>query len=172
MDRHFLHVRDHSSLSCFATGPLASGGGMCGPVFRRIAEGIMAQSQKQEAKDAKDSTAVLIPDVKNGNLLAADYVLHYLGFSMDNGWQGKQPYGDPVWGIVRQEGKKLAATRKNAPSKAVVPDVTGMGARDAVYLMESLGIKVHLEGRGKVTEQSISAGKEIAQGMICTLKLS
>ena len=132
----------------------------------------MAQNLKQEAKDAKDSTAVLIPSVKSGNLLAADYVLHYLGFGMDNGWQGKQPYGDPVWGIVRQEGKKLAATRKNEPSKNVVPDVTGMGARDAVFLMESLGIKVRLEGRGKVTEQSIAAGKDIAKGMICTLKLS
>ncbi len=162
----------YSCIVCIQKTGAASGGGMCGPVFRRIAEGIMAQNLKQEAKDAKDSTAVLIPNVKNGNLLAADYVLHYLGFNMDNGWQGKQPYGDPVWGIVRQEGKKLAAARKNEPSKNVVPDVTGMGARDAVYIMESLGIKVRLEGRGKVIEQSIAAGKDIAKGMICTLKLS
>jgi cell division protein FtsI (penicillin-binding protein 3) len=162
----------YSCIVCIQKTGAASGGGMCGPVFRRIAEGIMAQNLKQEARDAKDSTAILIPSVKNGNLLAADYVLHYLGFGMDNGWQGKQPYGDPVWGIVRQEGKKLAATRKNELSKNTVPDVTGMGARDAVYLMESMGIKVRLEGRGKVTEQSIAAGKEIAKGMICTLKLS
>ena len=47
-----------------------------------------------------------------------------------------------------------------------------MGARDAVFLMESLGIKVRLEGRGKVIEQSIAAGKDIAKGMICTLRLS
>ena len=162
----------YSCIVCIQKSGAASGGGMCGPVFRHIAEGIMAQNLKQEAKDAKDSTAVLIPSVKSGNLLAADYVLHYLGFGMDNGWQGKQPYGDPVWGIVRQEGKKLAATRKSEPSKNVVPDVTGMGARDAVFLMESLGIKVRLEGRGKVIEQSIAAGKDIAKGMICTLKLS
>lgn len=162
----------YSCIVCIQKTGAASGGGMCGPVFRRIAEGIMAQNLKQEARDAKDSTAILIPSVKNGNLLAADYVLHYLGFGMDNGWQGKQPYGDPVWGIVRQEGKKLAAIRKNELSKNTVPDVTGMGARDAVYLMESMGIKVRLEGRGKVTEQSIAAGKEIAKGMICTLKLS
>ena len=52
-----------------------------------------------------------------------------------------------------------------------VPDVHGMGARDAVYIMESRGIKVILDGRGSVLQQSIGAGEPIRRGMVCRLKL-
>ena len=59
-------------------GAPASGGLQSGPVFRQISEGIMAQSLKLLASDARDSLSVFMPDVKNGNLLAADYVLTIL----------------------------------------------------------------------------------------------
>ena len=52
-----------------------------------------------------------------------------------------------------------------------VPDVHNMGARDAVYLLESKGIKVILSGRGKVKTQSLPPGDFIRKGMICKLKL-
>ena len=63
------------------SGLPASGGGMSGVVFHNIAEGIMAQSLKLDVKDARDSSSVLIPDVKAGNILAADYVLTHLGIN-------------------------------------------------------------------------------------------
>ena len=53
-----------------------------------------------------------------------------------------------------------------------MPNILGMGARDAVYRLEKSGVKVNIVGRGKVTEQSIPAGTTIKKGMICTLKLS
>jgi cell division protein FtsI (penicillin-binding protein 3) len=53
----------------------------------------------------------------------------------------------------------------------VVPDVTGMGARDAVYLLENYGIRVKLHGRGKVKHQSYAAGKPIIKGCECILTL-
>ena len=52
-----------------------------------------------------------------------------------------------------------------------MPDVTGMGARDAVYILESRGLKVRLKGRGKVVEQSIPAGRTTRKGMVCQLVL-
>lgn len=52
-----------------------------------------------------------------------------------------------------------------------MPDVTGMGARDAVYLLELMGMKVTLYGRGKVYEQNIAPGTSIKKGMRCTIKL-
>ena len=48
----------------------------------------------------------------------------------------------------------------------------GMGARDAVYQMESRGIKVRLTGRGTVKEQSLPAGSQVKPGMICELRLT
>ena len=46
-----------------------------------------------------------------------------------------------------------------------------MGARDAVYLMEKKGIKVRINGRGRVIEQSLAPGDKVKKGMECSLRL-
>ena len=84
---------DNPRYSCIVciqkSGLPASGGGMSGVVFHEIAEGIMAQDVKLDITDARDSISILIPDVKNGNLLAADYVLSHLGIKTNNNsWNG------------------------------------------------------------------------------------
>lgn len=45
--------------------------------------------------------------------------------------------------------------------KSKVPDVRGMGLRDAIYVLESLGLSVKTGGVGKVGKQSIRPGTEI-----------
>jgi cell division protein FtsI (penicillin-binding protein 3) len=50
-----------------------------------------------------------------------------------------------------------------------VPDVKGMGARDAVYELEKRGLKVVIHGRGKVKSQSVAAGMAIQPGAVCDL---
>ena len=47
-----------------------------------------------------------------------------------------------------------------------------MGARDAIYQMESRGIKVKVSGYGRVKEQSLMAGTRIKPGMVCELRLT
>jgi cell division protein FtsI (penicillin-binding protein 3) len=44
-----------------------------------------------------------------------------------------------------------------------IPDVRGMGLKDAVYLLESQGLTVQSEGLGKVVSQSLTPGSP-AQG--------
>jgi cell division protein FtsI (penicillin-binding protein 3) len=46
-------------------------------------------------------------------------------------------------------------------SRNSVPNVIGMGARDAVYVLENLGMEVSVFGRGKVARQSLPAGTSI-----------
>lgn len=54
-----------------------------------------------------------------------------------------------------------------------VPNVIGMGLRDAVYLLESHGYKVESKGRGKIVEQSPAAGSKINTKTECvTLSLA
>ena len=55
--------------------------------------------------------------------------------------------------------------------RGLVPDVRGMGARDAVYLLESLGLRVRVSGVGRVTEQSLQPGQAVTLGNTCELKL-
>ena len=163
----------YSCIVCIQKSGLpASGGGMSGVVFHDIAEGIMAQSLKLEATDARDSLSILIPQVKNGNMLAASYVLDHLGIKQQSNWDGSYLNGNPIWGhALESSGKTIALHRVPEVDKNIMPDVHGMGAKDAVYLIESRGVKVKLNGRGKVMEQSIGAGQHIKKGMVCSLRL-
>ena len=129
------------------SGLPASGGGMSGVVFHHIAEGVMAQNLKLSVDDARDSTSVFEPAVKQGNTIAADYVLNDLNIKDKPQLQQKKESGQ------------------------IIPDVTGMGARDAVYALERRGVKAIIKGRGKVKSQSLYAGTAVKQGMKCELYL-
>ena len=151
----------------------ASGGGMSGVVFHNIAEGIMAQILKVSMEDARDTTSLLLPRVKKGDLHAADFVLNNLGFDLINGWKGYYKWSDPVWGVVDDSTSrnKIRLLRLPMTGRAFVPNVRGMGARDAVYLLESRGIKAQVSGRGAVVGQSLAPGTRIRSGMVCHLTL-
>jgi len=53
-----------------------------------------------------------------------------------------------------------------------VPNVRGMGTRDAIYLLEKAGLRVNVIGRGLVSSQSLRAGTSVKKGMKITLNLS
>lgn len=126
----------------------ASGGLMSGGIFHHISEGVMAKSLKLSVTDARDSTSVLVPSVLKGDNNAAGYVLRQLGVNTSK---------VPMASVDVKAGK--------------MPDVTGMGARDAVYQLERLGVKVKLSGKGGVARQSIAPGTALQGGMSCVLEL-
>jgi cell division protein FtsI (penicillin-binding protein 3) len=51
-----------------------------------------------------------------------------------------------------------------------IPNTIGMGAKDAIFLLENRGLQVRLSGRGKVVSQSPASGK-INKGDIIQLQL-
>lgn len=162
----------YSCIVCIQKSGLpASGGGMSGVVFHHISEGIMAQNLKMDVSDARDSSSVPFPTVKYGNLLSADYVLTGLGFNVENGWGGRYSFGTPIWGMVDHDRKEMILHRRSIYGKDFVPDVSGMGARDAVFLMESRGIRVKIKGRGKVVRQSVCPGYRVKKNMVCEIEL-
>jgi cell division protein FtsI (penicillin-binding protein 3) len=63
--------------------------------------------------------------------------------------------GNSKWSEIEEEGRNVVVKEHKYQSK-VVPDVRGMGVRDAVYILESLGLKVKIEGYGKVAMQSVA----------------
>lgn len=162
----------YSCIVCIQKSGLpASGGGMSGVVFHHIAEGIMAQDLKLDVKDARDSTSILVPQVKDGNILAADYVLSTLGIKTNRNWKENTNYTSPIWGKALINSNCIDLTSHKPQDKRIMPDVIGMGARDAVYLIESRGVKCKLQGRGNIVKQSIPAGNYIKKGEICLLTL-
>lgn len=162
----------YSCIVCIQKSGLpASGGGMSGVVFHHIAEGIMAKDLKLDVRAAYDSTSVLIPDVKNGNILAADYVLGVLGIKTRTDFIADPVRQPMVWGRSARYSSYVQLSRGNGYSKLYIPDVHGMGARDAVYLIESCGVKCQLYGKGKVVKQSLEPGRRVKKGDVCILNL-
>lgn len=56
--------------------------------------------------------------------------------------------------------------------ESIVPDVRGMGASDAVSLLEGMGLKVKLSGYGRVTSQQPAAGTKFFRGSLIQIQLS
>lgn len=56
--------------------------------------------------------------------------------------------------------------------KGVVPNVKGMGVKDAVYLIEKQGFLTTIEGKGVVIFQSIKAGTKLKKGEVVHLVLN
>lgn len=165
---------DNPMYSCIVclkkSGLPASGGGMSGLVFHHISEGVMARHLKLDVADAQDSASIFVPDVKNGDVLAADYVLGQLGIKTNRQWSGSYATGNPIWGKAARTAGEVELRQVRA-ARDRVPDVMGMGARDAVFLLESSGMRVRLKGRGRVVSQSYAAGQAVVPGGICELTL-
>ena len=160
----------YSCIVCIQKRGMPASGGMSAKVFHHISEGILAQNLKLDVKDARDSLSVVIPNVKNGNLVAADYVLSHLGVSTVNDWTGDG--SNAVWGSATQKTKQqIGLTQEKQFGGGHIPNVIGMGARDAVYQIEKRGVRVRLKGRGRVVKQSLEPGHAIKKGDICELQL-
>lgn len=148
----------------------ASGGAQAGSVFGLIAKRIMANETKDNQKLTSNPEELFTPIAKNGDINAAGNVLEKLGLSkFCKGWDFTQ--NNQIWGNIESEKQQIKFTHQKR-SKDIMPDVIGMGARDAVFILESHGLRVHLSGVGKVSEQSIPSGTTIEKGKSVTIKLS
>ncbi len=70
---------------------------------------------------------------------------------------------DSEWAKTDSKGKKIVLNNLFIP-KNKVPDVRGMTAKDAVFILESIGLTVIIDGYGVVKKQSIAPRQEIEHG--------
>ena len=140
------------------------GGQVAAPVFREIATKLYAMYvDKKNASSVtltKDSSAYFYAgnsqDIKN---VFGTLNMSYADSSLQNNWSivyanNQQPILKPD--LIRQQ---------------IMPNVKGMGLKDALYLLESMGLKVVPRGSGKVTQQSLQAGAGIIKGLTVYLDL-
>ena len=151
------------------SGLPASGGGQCGPVFSEISQAIMAKATNsiQYAEAAVDTVNHKLPLVKKGKLSSADYVLGELNVARTT---KEKVSSNDMWGVANIEQGQVHLNRIEV-AENLVPNVVGMGAKDALYLLESRGLKVRLNGVGKVVSQSVSSGQKISKGATVMLTL-
>jgi cell division protein FtsI (penicillin-binding protein 3) len=63
-------------------------------------------------------------------------------------------------------------TREASYDEGAMPDVMGMGLRDALYLLGNAGLKPRVTGSGKVVKQSVAPGLKVGKGYPVTLELN
>lgn len=158
----------YSCIVCIKKRAPAFGGSMCGPVFKRVAETVMAMHQVTDFKQAADTAHVHSPLVSNGNLTAAAKVMAELGIAYKAAVNVDTQ--TPVWGRSLTEGNTVSLTPSTIPDNEV-PDVRGYGLRDAIFRLESMGMSVSAEGVGTVTKQSVAEGTKAKRGMRIHLTL-
>jgi cell division protein FtsI (penicillin-binding protein 3) len=142
------------------------GGAIAGPVFKEIADKVFSTNVSLH-KPLIATERSEMPSVKNGSREDIKYVLNHLEISSHQ-----------VIGSAESEWVKSSADIQSIDLKELdsdilkIPDVKGMGIRDAIYILENRGVKVIVEGFGRVVYQSQSPGTQLVKGSIIFLRLS
>jgi cell division protein FtsI (penicillin-binding protein 3) len=141
-----------------------SGGLMSGRVLKQIAEEINARFFHMDPYDyPRNPQDTIVPFVKNGRLQQTETALDALKVPYKNNVQSEWTSSGITSNNVILNNRKVIEN--------LVPNVIGMGAKDAIYLLEKNGIKVSLSGKGKVVSQSIDPGTRISKGKTISIHL-
>ncbi len=143
------------------------GASVAGPVFRQMADYVVAYDLglKGKIEMAESDNQHEIPGLTAGRKKDIANVLDELDIL--NGFA----FNKSEW--VEADPDEDGLSLKNREIQVgLVPDVKGMGATDAVYLLENSGLRVTINGRGKVRFQSIKAGTKFQRGQNIVIRLS
>jgi len=141
------------------------GGSLAGPVFREVATKIYAmyvEKKDQSLYAIKTDSAAYFyagsaKDIKN---VFKTLNVSYADSVQDNDWSNV--YANNYQPVITA----------NKVRQQTMPNVKGMGLKDALYLLENMGLKVAVKGRGKIIAQSILPGTGLAKGITVTLELA
>ncbi len=142
------------------------GADVAGPVFREIADKCFASKlELHEPFNTRPRPALAeeqLPDYDIGQAEDIRQVLDYLGLAY---------HGEPETevAVLRARSDSLLLYYRDFQAR-LVPNVVGMGLRDALYVLENMGLQVEISGVGKVQRQSIKPGTQV-QGQVIRLYL-
>ena len=141
------------------------GGSVAAPVFKEIADKVYATHLDIYQEIDAEVTEIRTPRIMYGSYEDLKWLCEDLDISIVSESEAEQ------WVVsFREENGIRFAPR--IIRENLVPNVTGMNARDAVYIIESLGMRVIIEGHGKVSSQSLAPGSRVTKGKEIILKLS
>jgi len=141
---------------------------VAGPVFKEIADKVYATNfemheslnlSRQQYGENK------IPYSKNSYKNELKYALSDLGIAVDD----SEVVTDWVLTTKLDSCVKL---RNRTIDENIMPNVKGMGAKDALFILENLGLTVELKGRGTILNQSLTPGSQVSKGDLVVLEMS
>ncbi len=133
------------------------GGSVAGPIFREISDKCMASRTELATIVNGDTkpmlTASQMPTRSAGELDEMSKLLQWLGIKHEAAAKAQ-------WGATKMDSLGFMVAQRPV-SNTLVPNVVGMGLRDAIFLIENRGLKVRISGYGKVVRQSIPPGTAV-----------
>ena len=138
-------------------GTTIYGAGLADPVQKQIADYIYNREEEWHRKVASDGTTHHPTNIKGGDIeqmrRVADDLSPRTTYDRREGW-----------GEISIDSMSNAKIESIVTARGVVPNVHGMGLKEALFLLESAGLKVSFTGRGAVTKQSLKAGTRCNEG--------
>lgn len=134
------------------------GSSVAAPVFKEIADNIYARDIELHAPMVakKFAEQEYLPVIRGGNKQELTMLCNELGITNES-------KTDEEWVKASRNGNSVS-WKKATSGNGIVPDVSGMTFRDALYLLERSGLRVFYEGKGRVKEQSLTPGARINKG--------
>ena len=124
---------------------------MAAPVFRDLSDRVVG-TRIDFNNISRNDSLVQFPIIRYGNnkdFVAFCKSLGLIAPSVNAQWvRGKEFDGKCV-------------LREQKLSDGIVPNVVGLSIKDAVYMLENMGMRVRFSGKGKVVKQSVAAGSKI-----------
>lgn len=142
------------------------GNSVAAPALKEIADNIYARDIELHAAMAKEhlNEDGAFPVIRAGNQQELTMLCNELGVS-------NHTQTEEEWVRASKSGNAVN-WKKNLIGQNLVPDVNGMTFRDAIYLLESAGLKVFYEGKGRVASQSLTPGTRISKGSKIFIRLN
>lgn len=149
-------------------GYAAYGGDVSAPVFKEIADRIYALDLELNPTSEgqilrADASKEKLPYVKAGKAEEIHQILEELGVKAN-------PTQAEEW-VKTLAAEDKIVWKENNMDTPIVPDVSGLPLRDALFILENKGIKVNYRGKGLVKEQSINPGTKLSSNTTINLVL-
>ena len=142
---------------------------VAGPVFKEIADKVYATNfemhESLNLATNETTNEVKIPYTKNSYKDELKFALTDLGINVND----EDIVSDWVLTTKLDSCVKLS---NRTITENLMPNVKGMGVKDAVFILENLGLSVELQGRGTILNQSIASGSRISKGDLVVLEMS
>ncbi len=139
---------------------------VAGPVFKEISDKIYATNPKYHTFTSTFAISKSVPSAKKGNKAETETVYRFLQVSTNI-----DKVGQTDWISPQITEHKITYNPVNFSDKTQIPNVINMGLKDAIVVLESIGLTVHVSGRGKVERQVPAPGGRFSKGDIITLFL-
>jgi cell division protein FtsI (penicillin-binding protein 3) len=142
------------------------------PVFKEIADKVYASALNlhRELKFVEPSFTQDLPLITMSDKSDVKVVLDQVKLSSH--FHNDSIHQDETDWVIGSAQDNSIAIQPVLVSAGKMPDVRGMGAKDALYILERKGVKVNIQGLGRVKKQSVSPGTPLRKYQNIQLQLS